>query len=326
MNNDLLTVKNLSVNFMTGGKNINAVQRVDFSLKEKEVIGLVGESGCGKSVSCMAVLNILGDTAKASGSIVYKGKELLGLPENEIRKIRGNEISMIFQDPVVSLNPVKKIGVQLVELVQLHSKLRGKAAENKAVTLLEQVGIANPCERLKDYPHLLSGGLCQRVMIAMALAGDPNILIADEPTTALDVTVQAQILELLKKLNRERGMSTILITHDLGVIAENVERVFVLYAGMVVEEASVDVLFRCPAHPYTSGLLKSLPRMTDESGKELIPIEGTVPPPHMRPSGCCFQPRCKFSTEECLTRQPVLEAIDDKGHKVACFNAKCDAR
>ncbi len=322
MNRDLLTVSNLGVDFLTGGRTINAVQKVDFSVREKEVVGLVGESGCGKSVSCMAILRILGETARTTGSIRYKDTELLDLSESGIRKIRGKEIAMIFQDPVTSLNPVKKIGSQLIEIIQLHSRLSGESARKKAVSLLEQVGIANPADRLKDYPHQLSGGLCQRVMIAMALAGDPNILIADEPTTALDVTVQAQILSLLKSLNRERGMATILITHDLGVIAENVERVFVLYAGLVVEEAPVDVLFKNPAHPYTQGLLKSLPRMTDDKERPLVPIEGVVPSPENRPSGCCFQPRCSRSTEICLKKQPVLESLGSEDHKAACFHAE----
>lgn len=323
MDKELLTVNNLEVNFITSGKVINAVQKVEFSLKEREVIGVVGESGCGKSVSCMAILGILGETGRATGKVMYKNKNLLELPESEIRKIRGKQISMIFQDPVVSLNPVKKIGSQLIEIIQRHSNCSKEAAVDKAVSLLEQVGIANPAERLKDYPHLLSGGLCQRVMIAMALAGDPDILIADEPTTALDVTVQAQILNLLKKLNQERGMATILITHDLGVVAENVQRVFVLYTGLVVEEAPVEILFKKPAHPYTAGLMKSLPKMTGETDKPLIPIEGTVPSPSNRPKGCCFQPRCPKSTEICMKNQPELKVVDSSGqHKAACFHAE----
>ena len=321
MNSNLLSVNNLKVDFLTGGKVINAVQRVDFSVREKEVIGLVGESGCGKSVSCMAVLRILGETARTTGSIMYKGEELLSLPEAGIRKIRGKEISMIFQDPVISLNPVMKIGTQMIELIQLHTRVSRGEAVNKAISLLEQVGIANPADRLNDYPHLLSGGLCQRVMIAMALSGDPAILIADEPTTALDVTVQAQILNLLKKLNQERGMATILITHDLGVIAENVQRVFVLYAGLVVEEAPVSELFKKPAHPYTAGLMKSLPRMTDEKERPLVPIEGVVPAPDKRPPGCSFQPRCSRSTEICMKKQPELENAGSPLHRVACFHA-----
>ena len=321
MSTNLLSVDKLRVDFLTGGKVINAVQRVDFSVRENEVIGLVGESGCGKSVSCMAVLRILGETARTTGSVVYKGKELLTLPESGIRAVRGKEIAMIFQDPVVSLNPVMKIGTQMTELIQLHSRASRGDAVKKAISLLDQVGIANPADRLNDYPHLLSGGLCQRVMIAMALSGDPAILIADEPTTALDVTVQAQILDLLKKLNRDRGMATILITHDLGVIAENVQRVFVLYAGLVVEEAPVGELFKNPAHPYTAGLLKSLPRMTDETERPLVPIEGVVPAPDKRPPGCCFQPRCSRSTEICMTRQPELEDAGSPYHRVACFHA-----
>ena len=318
MNNEILTVSDLKVDFVKDGKLTNAILKVDFSLREKEVIGLVGESGCGKSVSCMAILGILGETARTKGDIMFENRNLLEISEPEIRKIRGKRISMIFQDPVASLNPVKKIGSQLIEIIQTHSKCSKKGAIDKAVSLLEQVGIANPLLRLRDYPHLLSGGLCQRVMIAMALAGDPDILIADEPTTALDVTVQAQILNLLRKLNKERGMATILITHDLGVIAENVERVYVLYAGLVVEEAPVKILFKNPAHPYTAGLMRSLPKMTDETNKPLIPIEGVVPSPTNRPKGCCFQPRCPKSTEECMKSQPELKQVGID-HKAACF-------
>ena len=320
MNNEFLTVSNLEVDFLKDGKIINAILKVDFSLKEKEIIGLVGESGCGKSVSCMAMLGILGETATTRGSVMYKNRNLLELSEPEIRKIRGKKISMIFQDPVASLNPVKKIGTQLLEIIQTHSRCTKKAAKDKAVSLLEQVGIANPRDRLNDYPHQLSGGLCQRVMIAMALAGDPEILIADEPTTALDVTVQAQILALINKLNKDRGMATIYITHDLGVVAENVERVFVLYAGVVVEEASVEILFKNPSHPYTAGLMKSLPKMTGETDKPLIPIEGTVPSPTNRPKGCFFRPRCPKSTEVCVKDQPELKEVGlSRGHRVACF-------
>ena len=232
--------------------------------------------------------------------------------------IRGKDIAMIFQDPVASLNPVMRIGTQIIEVLKLHGNYSREEAKNIAVSLLDKVGIASPESRLKDYPHQLSGGLCQRVMIAMALAGNPKILIADEPSTALDVTVQAQILDLLRKLNKDLGMATILVTHDLGVIAENVSRVMVMYAGVVVEEALVEDLFSNPGHPYTVGLLNSLPDMENEI-QELIPVEGIVPAPDNRPPGCCFQPRCKMRTDECLKSQPGLKLIGNK-HKVACFN------
>ena len=318
MSADILSFEKLQVDFLTGGRRINAIQKVDLSVGEGEVIGLVGESGCGKSVTCLAAMKLLGETGFARGSIRYRGREILELGPGEMRKVRGKEIAMIFQDPVVSLDPVRRIGSQIFEVLKLHAGLGGRQARNRAVELLDHVGIADPESRLRDYPHQLSGGLCQRVMIAIALAGDPNVLIADEPTTALDVTVQAQILDLLRRLNRERGMATVLITHDLGVVAENVRRVYVMYAGLVVEEAPVDLLFSRPAHPYTLGLLNSLPKM-DGQNRPLIPIEGVVPAPDRRPPGCCFRPRCPYATDACLQEQPPLEEIAP-GHRIACLH------
>ena len=314
----MLSIKDLKVDFTVDGRVIRVLHGIDLDLEKGETLGLVGESGCGKSVTCMAAMRLLGEKAKVTGSVLYNNYDILELSDTDMENIRGREIAMIFQDPVVSLNPVMKIGTQINEVLKLHGKHTKEESKKIAVSLLEKVGIASAETRLKDYPHQLSGGLCQRVMIAMALAGNPKILIADEPSTALDVTVQAQILDLLRKLNNELGMATILVTHDLGVIAENVSRVMVMYAGVVVEEAMVEDIFNTPAHPYTAGLLESLPDMEDE-GKELIPIEGVVPAPDKRPSGCCFQPRCKRRTEECLKAQPGLMKIGNR-HKVACFN------
>ena len=314
----MLNVENLKVDFNIDGTVIRVLHGVDLDLDEGETLGLVGESGCGKSVTCMAIMRLLGERASVSGDINYSGTDILKISEAKMESIRGKDIAMIFQDPVASLNPVMRVGTQIIEVLKLHGNYSREEAQNIAISLLEKVGIASPESRLKDYPHQLSGGLCQRVMIAMALAGNPKILIADEPSTALDVTVQAQILDLLRNLNKDLRMATILVTHDLGVIAENVSRVMVMYAGVVVEEALVEDLFTNPSHPYTVGLLESLPNMENET-QELIPVEGVVPAPDKRPPGCCFQPRCKMSTEECTKSQPGLRTIDRK-HKVACFN------
>jgi oligopeptide/dipeptide ABC transporter ATP-binding protein len=314
----LLTVRNLKVDFDIVGRRIRVIHGVDLDVGQSETVGLVGESGCGKSVTCMAFMRLLGERGHIYGTIEYKDFDILSCNEIQMRKIRGKEISMIFQEPVMSLNPVQRVGKQIREVLQLHGNYSTKQAFARAVSLFEQVGIAEPESRLRDYPHQLSGGLCQRVMIAMALAGEPSILIADEPSTALDVTVQAQILELIRDLNKKLGMATILVTHDLGVIAENVERVLVMYAGLVVEEADVDIIFSSPLHPYTLGLLNSLPAM-GVTKKDLIPIEGVVPAPDKRPPGCCFQPRCAYSTKNCVEEQPALTEINI-GHKVACFH------
>ena len=314
----MLDVRDLKVDFDVDGKTIRVLHGVDLDLENGETLGIVGESGCGKSVTCMAILRILGERAHVTGSVKFNGEEVLKFNERKIEGLRGKDIAMIFQDPVASLNPVKRIGSQIMEVLHLHGNYSKEEAKNIAISLLDKVGIASPEARLKDYPHQLSGGLCQRVMIAMALGGNPKILIADEPSTALDVTVQAQILELLRKLNEELGMATILVTHDLGVIAENVKRVIVMYAGIVVEEALVEDLFANPSHPYTRGLLDSLPDMDNEN-QELIPVEGVVPAPDKRPPGCCFQPRCKMRTEECLKSQPGLKLVGPN-HKAACFN------
>ena len=314
----MLHVKNLKVDFEVDGRRIRILHGVDLDLEEGETLGLVGESGCGKSVTCSAILRILADNATVTGEVMYDGTDLLKLPASKMEEIRGKDITMIFQDPVVYMNPVKTIGNQITEVIHLHEKCSQAEADKKAIDLLTQVGIPHPETRLKYYPHQLSGGLCQRVMIAMALACKPKLLMADEPTTALDVTVQAQILDLLRSLNKKLGMATILVTHDLGVIAENVKRVMVMYAGVVVEEGPVDIIFKKPAHPYTEGLLNSLPKMDGQEG-DLIPIEGSVPAPDKRPAGCCFGPRCKYMTDECLKGQPKLTTINGT-HRCACFH------
>lgn len=314
----MLHIKNLKVDFDVDGRKIRVLHGIDLDLEEGEILGLVGESGCGKSVTCMAAMRLLGENAEMSGEVEYCGTDLLKLSPAEMEKIRGKDIAMIFQDPAVYLNPVKKIGNQITEVIDLHEKCTGKEADRKALSLLKQVGIPCPGSILKYYPHQLSGGLCQRVMIAMALAGGPKLLIADEPTTALDVTVQAQILELLKELNKKTGMATILVTHDLGVIAENVKRVMVMYAGVVVEEGATEVIFKTPAHPYTAGLLRSLPSMDDKKD-DLVPIEGSVPAPDKRPLGCCFEPRCVYRREVCLKGQPKLAPVGED-HRCACFD------
>jgi len=314
----MLHVKNLKVDFEVDGRQIRVLHGVDLNLAEGETLGLVGESGCGKSVTCMTVLGLLGSNSTVSGEILYDGTDLLKLSPAKIEAIRGKDITMIFQDPVVYMNPVKKIGNQITEVIHLHEKCTKEEADKKAIELLRKVGIPHPESRMRYYPHQLSGGLCQRVMIAMALACKPKLLMADEPTTALDVTVQAQILDLLKDLNKSMGMATILVTHDLGVIAENVKRVMVMYAGVVVEEGPVAKIFSNPSHPYTEGLLNSLPKM-DNREADLVPIEGTVPAPDKRPQGCCFGPRCKYKTEECLKGQPKLTTLEGE-HKCACFH------
>jgi oligopeptide/dipeptide ABC transporter ATP-binding protein len=319
----LLRIANLSVHFRTGNGLVRAVDGASYDVRRGETLAVVGESGCGKSVTAMAVLGLLPRPPAEipSGSILFDGEELLHASPERLRQIRGNRISMIFQEPMTSLNPVFSIGDQIMEGLLLHRGLTREAARAEAVHLLELVRIPAPEQRLDEYPHQLSGGMRQRVMIAMALACRPALLIADEPTTALDVTVQAQILELLRELQRELGMSIVLITHDLGVVAESAERVVVMYAGTVVERASVDSLFDRPRHPYTAGLFLSLPSLSDEHGR-LRPIEGAVPDAMNLPSGCRFHPRCPFAMPVCKEREPELTAREPAGapsHQSACF-------
>ena len=319
----LLRITNLSVHFRTGNGLVRAVDGASYDVARGETLAVVGESGCGKSVTAMAVLGLLPKPPAEipNGSIVFDGEELLTTSPERLRAIRGNRISMIFQEPMTSLNPVFSIGDQIMEGLLLHRGLSRDEARKEAWHLLELVRIPAPEQRLGEYPHQLSGGMRQRVMIAMALACRPELLIADEPTTALDVTVQAQILELLRELQRDLGMSIVLITHDLGVVAETAERVVVMYAGTVVERAAVLSLFERPRHPYTAGLFLSLPSH-EESADRLRPIEGAVPDAMNLPSGCRFHPRCPLALPVCKEREPLLTLRGKPGeppHESACF-------
>jgi oligopeptide/dipeptide ABC transporter ATP-binding protein len=319
----LLRISNLSVHFRTRVGLVRAVDGASYDVRHGETLAVVGESGCGKSVTALAVLGLLPRPPAEipNGEIVFEGVDLLALAPERLRAIRGDRISMIFQEPMTSLNPVFTIGDQVMEGLVLHRGLDASAARREATRLLELVRMPAPAQRLEEYPHQLSGGMRQRVMIAMALACRPKLLIADEPTTALDVTVQAQILELLAELQRELGMSIVLITHDLGVVAETAARVVVMYAGTVVERASVLSLFARPRHPYTAGLFLSLPSLEHAAGT-LRPIEGSVPDPANLPHGCRFHPRCPFAMPVCREREPALSARENAGeaeHRSACF-------
>jgi len=319
----ILEVEKLQTHFRTDQGVSRAVNGVSFSLSAGETLAIVGESGCGKSVTAMSILRLIpSPPGKSAGSIRFQGRDLLTLPEPEMRKIRGNDISMIFQEPMTSLNPVLTIGRQITETLVLHQKLDKAAATARAVEMLRLANIPEPERRITQYPHELSGGMRQRVMIAMALACDPKLLIADEPTTALDVTVQAQILDLMRQLKEKTGTAIILITHDLGVVAEMAERVIVMYAGKVVEEASVADLFARPQHPYTRALLGSMPRLKDRSGehKRLAEIPGVVPALTQRIEGCIFAPRCAQAAAQCRAHYPPLEEKAE-GHWAACWQA-----
>lgn len=298
---------------------MTVVDRVNFSVKRGETIGIVGESGCGKSVTSMSIIRLLGKNADVEGEVLYEGKNLLGLKEKEMRKIRGNDISMIFQEPMTSLNPLKKIGAQIAEPLINHLNYTKKQAHQKVLALLSDVGIPRVEEVSRSYPHELSGGMRQRVMIAIAMACEPKLLIADEPTTALDVTIQAQILDLMKKVKQERDMSIILITHDLGVVAEMCDRVLVMYAGKVVEDTDVRTLFKQPKHPYTIGLINSMPSMT--IGQErLQAIKGNVPMFNEMPKGCRFAQRCPHKFDKCEEDPGLLEVSGQQ--KARCWLVK----
>ena len=311
-----LDVRNLKVSFTTPQGNFSAVNGISFQLHKSETLALVGESGCGKTVSALSILRLLPEPpAKVTdGEIIYSGKNLLSLSNKEMRKIRGQEISMIFQDPMTSLNPVLPLGEQIVETLLQHKSLTKKEALLKSTRLLGKVELPSPEEKLKQYPHQLSGGMRQRVMIAMALACDPKILIADEPTTALDVLIQAQILDLLKNLVQESGMSMLLITHDLGVVTEIAERVMVMYAGDEVETGPTNSLLNNPNHPYTKGLISSRPQTALNQKKErrLTEISGNVPNPNQRPAGCSFHPRCKWVFDPCKTAKARTKSFKSK--------------
>jgi len=322
VNEVLLEVKNLKTYFFTDEGVVKAVDDVSFSLRRGESLGIVGESGSGKSVTALSIMRLIQDPPGKilGGEILFKGEDLLKKKEEEMRDVRGNKISMIFQDPMTSLNPVFTIGDQIMEAIILHQKLDKTSARRKAIEMLELVRIPEAEKRIDEYPHQFSGGMRQRVMIAMALSCNPEILIADEPTTALDVTIQAQIIELIKQLQKELGMSLILITHDMGVVAETCHNVVVMYAGKVVEYADVKTIFKSPAHPYTIGLLESVPRL-DLRKERLKAIEGQPPDLVALPNYCYYAERCPYRTEVCLKQIPELVEVEP-GHYSRCIYAK----
>ena len=317
---NLLEVKHLRTEFFSSKKSsVTAVDDVSFDIKKGEIVGIVGESGCGKSVTSLSIMQLLKDTPGkvTNGEIIFQGRNLLDASKKEMLDIRGDKMSMIFQEPMSSLNPSMRIDKQMIEGIRLHTPLTKAEARKKSADILSQVGIPDPQRVLKNYPHQLSGGMSQRVMIAMAMSCEPDLLIADEPTTALDVTIQAQILELMKKIQQDKGMSILLITHDLGVVAEMCSRVIVMYAGKIVEEAPVEILFANPTHPYTQGLIASVPKLG--SGVKVLPsIPGSVPDLSAMPKGCRFAPRCKYATEKCHQEQPELLSVGEK-QKCRCW-------
>jgi len=316
----LLSVKNLEVEFSTERGIIRAIDNVSFDVMPGETLGLVGESGCGKSVTSLAVLGLIPSPPGriTGGSIKLNGRELVGLPESEYRRIRGSEISMIFQEPMTALNPVFRISNQMIDVLVRHQKLSRKQARTRAVEMLALVGIPSPDKRIDEYPHEMSGGMRQRVMIAMALSCNPKLLLADEPTTALDVTTQAQVMEQIVKLQDELGTAVVLVTHDLGVVAETCNRAVVMYAGSIAEEAPIEALFEHPRHPYAEGLLKSIPRIREQKLAELPTIPGSVPDLLYLPKGCRFVDRCYKADEQCHTSEPEL--IWHENQAVACHH------
>ncbi len=317
----LLEVRGLRTHFHTDRGLFGAVDGIDFSVGRGRTVGLVGESGCGKSVTSLSVMGLVASPPGQveADAILFEGRDVLGLSADERRRLRGGKMSMIFQEPMTSLNPVHTIGQQIVEAILAHTQLSPQAAKARAIEMLELVRIPSAKQRVDDYPHLLSGGMRQRVMIAMALSCEPALLIADEPTTALDVTIQAQILDLLQDLQRRLGMAMLIITHDLGVIAEIADEVVVMYAGKIVESAPVDALFADPQHPYTIGLLGSIPRI-EVDRERLSTIEGSVPSPNNQPKGCRFAPRCPFADPRCHLEPPPLRDLGPE-HRVACWKA-----
>ncbi|MEN3361857.1 MAG: glutathione transport system ATP-binding protein [Mycobacteriales bacterium] len=318
----VLEVTDLQVRFPTEDGLVNAVRGVSFSLKPGEVLGIVGESGSGKSVTSMAIMGLLPGSARITGSVKFRGRELLGLRDGEMSSIRGKSIAMIFQDPMTSLDPVYRIGTQIAETVKQHNKsLSGKAAWARAVDLLDLVGIPNARDRADSYPHEFSGGMRQRVVIAIAMANQPDIIIADEPTTALDVTVQAQVLQVLRTAQEETGAATVLITHDLGVVAGMTDRIMVMYAGRPVEYGTVDDVFYAPRMPYTLGLLGSLPRLDSKTKQRLTPIKGSPPSLINPPPGCPFGPRCPMHIDQCDAEEPPLLPVDGVDHSAACIRS-----
>ncbi|MCC7371741.1 MAG: ABC transporter ATP-binding protein [Chloroflexi bacterium] len=316
----LLEVKNLKTWFYTPDGIVKAVNGVSFTLNEGEALGLVGESGCGKSVSAMTLMRLIPTPPGriVEGEVIFDGKDLLKLNDEGIRRVRGNEIAMIFQDPMTSLNPVLTVGRQIGEALELHKGMSRDQSRKRTIELLEMVGIPAAKSRVDDYPHQFSGGMRQRVMIAMALSCDPKLLIADEPTTALDVTIQAQILDLIMQLRRDLGMAVIMITHDLGVVAGVADKINVMYSGYIVESGKAEELFAKPRHPYTLGLLRSIPRIDEPRKEKLIPIEGLPPDLIDAPVGCPFVPRCTYKVDRCVEQNPSLEPVEP-GHTIACW-------
>jgi peptide/nickel transport system ATP-binding protein len=317
----LLRVEDLRVEFSTEDGVVHAVDGISYEVHRGRTLGIVGESGSGKTVSSLTTLGLTrSQGAQVSGRILFEGRDLVALSEEQLRAIRGDDIAMIFQDPLSSLHPFFKVGAQLVEALRVHQDMSKAQARARAIELLGLVGIPDPPRRVDDYPHEFSGGMRQRAMIAMALANDPKLLIADEPTTALDVTVQAQILALLERLQRELGMAIVMITHDLGVVAEIADEIAVMYAGRIVEKASTATVFDAPEHPYTWGLLKSIPTLSSSRDEDLVPIPGTPPSLIQRPSGCHFHPRCPYSQPSHERIDPQLHPVGDQpGHEVACL-------
>jgi oligopeptide/dipeptide ABC transporter ATP-binding protein len=317
----LLEVRNLKTSFLTAAGVVRAVDGVSWEVQAGETVALVGESGCGKSVSALSIMRLVAPPAGRieGGEILYKGRDLLKLSEAQMRGVRGREIAMVFQEPMTSLNPVLSIGRQLTEGIEIHLKMTPAQARARAVELLAMVGIADPERRLAQYPHHFSGGMRQRLMIAMALACNPSLILADEPTTALDVTIQAQILELMRELSQRLGVALLIITHNLGVVARYADRVNVMYAGRIIEQASAAELYADPRHPYTLGLLRSVPRLDEPRRARLDPIEGQPPDLTRLPPGCAFAPRCAFRVERCR-EVPPLQAVAS-GHASACWEA-----
>lgn len=319
--NPLLEVSELEVTFSSDAGEIKSIDKVSFSVNPGEIVCIVGESGSGKSVTSLSVMGLLGRSGRVTGgSVIFDGESLLEKSEKDMDLVRGNTLTMIFQDAMTSLNPVLTIGDQMMETMRIHRKMDRRTAREEAISLLGKVGLPDPVDIMKKYPHTLSGGMRQRAMIAMALAGSPKLLIADEPTTALDVTIQAQIMELLRSLNKELGMSIILITHDMGLVAEMADRVLVMYAGQIVEEAEVYQLFQRPEHPYTQALLKSIPSIRDGEGRELVSIWGVVPEHYDQITGCRFANRCPYAGAECSQEQKLLQ--QETGHYKRCWRSE----
>ena len=318
MDDTLIQVKNLQISFKYDGVMTPVIRGVSFDIKRGETLGIVGESGSGKSVTSREIMRLIATPPARidSGEILFEGRDILKMSDDELRSIRGNRISMIFQEPMTSLNPVYTCGDQIMEVIRLHKGVSKKEARQMAIEMLREVGVQSPETRVDCYPHELSGGMRQRVMIAMALSCSPTLLISDEPTTALDPTIQAQILQLIKDMKKKLNMSVLFITHDLGVVAQNCDRVVVMYAGKIVEVAEVCELFDHPAHPYTQGLIMSIPKMSSDV-EELYSIDGSIPSFGSLPSGCTFGPRCPYFTEECTKSEPVLKDIGG-GHLCAC--------